>query len=172
MISNYDKKCWKKSKNCKIRKKTENFETPYKNLEKYGLFSKFRTSTEKSVMLATLIWMTSMFLPSTSWYLRFAWATAPHPRNPITQLLQTSPCRTVPHFVLVDCVRSCTIKITNNLSISFFLLSVTDFHAQKHADAASTTRRWRSQRGQQLVRQQRGFRNKQAASVSTVLEIV
>ncbi len=54
MIHNYDKKCWKKSKNCKIRKKSENFETPYKNLEKYGSFSKFRTSMEKSVMLATL----------------------------------------------------------------------------------------------------------------------
>ncbi len=45
---------FKKSKNCKIRKKSENFETPYKNLEKYGSFSEFRTSTEKSVMLATL----------------------------------------------------------------------------------------------------------------------
>ncbi len=44
----------KKLKNCKIRKKSENFETPYKNLKKYGSFSKFRTSTEKSVMLATL----------------------------------------------------------------------------------------------------------------------
>ncbi len=54
MIPNYDKKCWKNSKNCKIRKKSENFETPYKSLEKYWSFSKFRTSTEKFVMLATL----------------------------------------------------------------------------------------------------------------------
>ncbi len=54
MIPNYDKKCWKKSKNFNIRKKSENFETTYKNLEKYGSFSEFRTSTEKSVMLATL----------------------------------------------------------------------------------------------------------------------
>ncbi len=44
----------KKSKNCKICKKSENFKTPYKNLEKYGSFSEFRTSTGKSVMLATL----------------------------------------------------------------------------------------------------------------------
>ncbi len=54
------KQCWKKSKNCKIRKKIENFTTPYKNLKKYGSFSEFRTSTEKSVMLATLcayVWM-------------------------------------------------------------------------------------------------------------------
>ncbi len=43
------------SKNCKIRKKSENFETPYKNLEKYGSFSEFRTSMEKSVVLATLV---------------------------------------------------------------------------------------------------------------------
>ncbi len=50
------KKCWKKSKNCEIRKKSENVKTPYKNLEKYGSFSEFRTSTEKSVMLATLTW--------------------------------------------------------------------------------------------------------------------
>ncbi len=45
----------KNQKNCKIRKKSENFKTPYKNLEKYGSFSKFRTCTEKSVMLATLV---------------------------------------------------------------------------------------------------------------------
>ncbi len=44
-----------KSKNCKMRKKFENFKTPYKNLEKYGSFSEFRTSMEKSVMLATLL---------------------------------------------------------------------------------------------------------------------
>ncbi len=44
----------KKSKNCKIRKKYKNFEISYKNLEKYGSFSEFRTFTEKSVMLATL----------------------------------------------------------------------------------------------------------------------
>ncbi len=50
MIKNVEKKL----KNCKIRKKFENFETPYKNLEKYGSFSEFCTSTEKSVMLATL----------------------------------------------------------------------------------------------------------------------
>ncbi len=49
MIPNYDKTCLKKSKNCKIRKKSKNFETPYKNLEKYGSFSKFHTSTKKSV---------------------------------------------------------------------------------------------------------------------------
>ncbi len=49
-------KCLKKSKNCKIRKKSENFKTLYKNLEKYGSFSEFRTSTEKSVMFATLLW--------------------------------------------------------------------------------------------------------------------
>ncbi len=55
MVPNYDKKCWKKSKNCKIRKKSKNFETPCKNLEKYGSFFKFRTSTEKSVILATLL---------------------------------------------------------------------------------------------------------------------
>ncbi len=54
MIPNYEKKCWKKSKNCNIRKKSENFETPYINLEKYGSLSKFRTFTEKSVMLSTL----------------------------------------------------------------------------------------------------------------------
>ncbi len=48
------KKYWKKLKNSKIRKKLENFKTPFKNLEKYGLFSEFRTSTEKSVMLTTL----------------------------------------------------------------------------------------------------------------------
>ncbi len=35
--------------------KSENFETLYKNLEKYGSFSEFRTSTEKSVILATLL---------------------------------------------------------------------------------------------------------------------
>ncbi len=40
-------------KNQKIAKSV-NFETPYKNLEKYGSFSELRTSTEKSVMLATL----------------------------------------------------------------------------------------------------------------------
>ncbi len=43
----------KKSKNCKIRKKSENFKTLYKNLEKYGSFCEFRTSTEKSAVLAT-----------------------------------------------------------------------------------------------------------------------
>ncbi len=43
-----------KKKNFKIRKKSANFETPYKNPEKYGLFSKFRTSAEKSVILAIL----------------------------------------------------------------------------------------------------------------------
>ncbi len=41
-------------KNCKVHKKSENFGTPYENLEKYGSFSKFRTSTEMSAMLATL----------------------------------------------------------------------------------------------------------------------
>ncbi len=40
-------------KNCKIHEKFENVKIPYKNLEKYGSFSEFRTSTEKSVMLAT-----------------------------------------------------------------------------------------------------------------------
>ncbi len=55
------KKCWKKSKNCNIRKKSENVKTPYKNLEKYGSFSEFRTSTEKSVMLATLYQLISNF---------------------------------------------------------------------------------------------------------------
>ncbi len=45
---------WNIAKNCKIRKKSENIKTPYKNLEKYGSFSEFHTSTEKSVMLATL----------------------------------------------------------------------------------------------------------------------
>ncbi len=55
MIPNYDKNCWKKLKNCKIHKKIQKFRNPYKNLEKYGSFSKFRTSTEKSVMLATLL---------------------------------------------------------------------------------------------------------------------
>ncbi len=44
----------KKIKNCKIHKKSENSKTLYKNLEKYGSFFEFRTSTEKSVMLATL----------------------------------------------------------------------------------------------------------------------
>ncbi len=44
----------KQSKNCKICKKSENFKTLYKNLEKYGSFSEFRTSVGKSVMLATL----------------------------------------------------------------------------------------------------------------------
>ncbi len=44
----------KKSKNCKICKKSENFKTPYKNLEKYGSFSEFRTSMEKSVLLGTM----------------------------------------------------------------------------------------------------------------------
>ncbi len=38
-----------------MRKKSENFETPNKNLEKYGSFSEFRTSTEKSAVLATLL---------------------------------------------------------------------------------------------------------------------
>ncbi len=61
MIPNYDKKYRKKKKNCKIRKKSENFETPYKNLEKYGSFSKFRTSTEKSVMLAILLEIFQIF---------------------------------------------------------------------------------------------------------------
>ncbi len=51
MIPNYDKECLK---NCKIRKKSENFETPYKNQEKYESFSKFCTSKKKSVMLTTL----------------------------------------------------------------------------------------------------------------------
>ncbi len=55
MIPNYNKKCWKKSENFNIRKKSENFETPYKNLEKYRSFSKFRISMEKFVMLATLL---------------------------------------------------------------------------------------------------------------------
>ncbi len=45
----------KKSKNCRIRKKSENFKTSCKNLKKCGLFSEFRTSMEKSVMLATLL---------------------------------------------------------------------------------------------------------------------
>ncbi len=45
----------KNQKIAKFVKKSENFEPPYKNLEKYGSFSKFRTSTEKSVMLATLL---------------------------------------------------------------------------------------------------------------------
>ncbi len=36
-------------KNRKISK-SENFETLYKNLEKYGSFSEFHTSTEKSVL--------------------------------------------------------------------------------------------------------------------------
>ncbi len=48
------KKRWKKSKNCKICKKSENVKTLYKNQEKYGSFSEFCTSMEKSVMLATL----------------------------------------------------------------------------------------------------------------------
>ncbi len=55
MIKNVEKK----SENCKIHKKSENCETPYKNLEKYGSFSEFRTSTEKSVMLATLAGITN-----------------------------------------------------------------------------------------------------------------
>ncbi len=50
MIPNYEKDV---EKNQKIAK-SENFETLCKNLEKYGSFSEFRTSTEKSVMLATL----------------------------------------------------------------------------------------------------------------------
>ncbi len=45
----------KNQKIAKSVKKSENFETPYKNQEKYGSFSKFRTSMEKSVMLATLV---------------------------------------------------------------------------------------------------------------------
>ncbi len=61
----------KNFKKCKIRSKSEHFKTPYKNLEKYGSkskhfktpyknlekygsFSEFRSSTEKSLMLATL----------------------------------------------------------------------------------------------------------------------
>ncbi len=44
----------KKSKNCKIHKKSENFKTPCKNLEKYGSFSEFRIFMEKSIMFATL----------------------------------------------------------------------------------------------------------------------
>ncbi len=43
-----------KNENGKICKKSVNFKTPYKNLEKYGSFLEFRTSMEKSVMLATL----------------------------------------------------------------------------------------------------------------------
>ncbi len=43
-----------KIQNCKIHKKSKNSEIPYKNLEKYGSIFKFRTSTEKSVILATL----------------------------------------------------------------------------------------------------------------------
>ncbi len=42
-------------KNYKIRKKSKNFKTLYKNLEKYGSFSEFCTSKEKSVMLVTMI---------------------------------------------------------------------------------------------------------------------
>ncbi len=59
------KKCWKKSKNCKIRKKSESFKTPSKNLEKYEPFSEFHTSIEKSIMLATLL-VHTCFKPLTS----------------------------------------------------------------------------------------------------------
>ncbi len=44
----------KKLKKIKKTAKSENFKTPYKSLAKYGSFSEFHTSTEKSVMLATL----------------------------------------------------------------------------------------------------------------------
>ncbi len=54
-----DSQLWVKNveKNQKIAKsvKFKNFKTPYKNLEKQGSFSEFRTSREKSVMLATLL---------------------------------------------------------------------------------------------------------------------
>ncbi len=54
----------KKIKIFKICKKSENTETPYKNLEKYGSFSEFRTSTEKYVMLATLVCLKKISLLS------------------------------------------------------------------------------------------------------------
>ncbi len=56
-------------KNQKIAKSVKNLKmskTVYENLEKYGSFSEFRTSMEKSVMLATMdynpVSMISMFL--------------------------------------------------------------------------------------------------------------